>query len=335
MWCKEMPSKVSFEKLLELERYGLSISDLFMRYLPKDLASARTMLINCFSKIVNQEPQASIETFLSHYRSILKSEELCRYLVLVGCLNVSRDVSVKIPAIYEVIRHVYENEGLNKVIESMKVKRDQAQRIAEIFIQTYHEHTKGYSYPLDANEVRTIILRFVNYINNLYRLRNYDLLEHFGRYRSVRSLSRDIHGMLSKIVRFARVTRASKLLVKWLIHPVITTPIAIEICRKELFKQYQPHIDRFTAMVVLKSGLFKLARSTKVQELSQMMSKGRRVKIRLEKYDDIIQIVLHLGSDPLALENALFHIGYEFCRKGNCKSCPINSWCEKNEVILK
>lgn len=319
-----------------LEEFGKSFEDLLFANLPKELTYAKEGIRYRYQTLGRSEPTSR---YVEEYRNVPHAEELCRYLMAVAITNVSTPRGgIRSEALYLTMKELYEDSDLFRKYIAGEVKDVKSiAKIVEDLERRYTEKT-GKPLPLEQRELVRSWTRLVNRWTSL-RTRYRDLLNYLARFERVQEMLQKLSTEVLSVVKGARTTKSCRLLVKWCLHPKITVPLAVEICRRGLWREYVAPIDMYTALVVLRSGLFTYILSEKSAllqaKLEEAREQGTEYRIKLEKVDDLVQRVLHLGQDPIALENALHLIGYRYCRAGDCEHCPLKDYCRHYPVKVK
>ncbi len=320
-----------------LEEYGRGIEDLLYANLPRDLITAKEGVRYRYSLL---STNASLRKFIDEYRSVAHVDELYRYvLFMTTTLSAVGRGHVVMEPLYRSIRDLYDSGEFRDIVIGSVRDFTKVRDVAERFIKVYSEYS-GRSLSVSVEELTKVWIRTARRIDWICRVKADDLISYLARFTSVRRFMTELmRDFVYHVVKGGKVSKSIRLLTKWSCHPKITAPLAIEICRRGKYVEYVAPIDMYTATVVFKSGLFTLISGEKVNvllaKLERARERGGTVTLKLSKWDDIVQKLLHVGQDPIALENALFNIGYRFCRTSTCDKCPLANYCRNYPVKVK
>ncbi len=333
--------------LRSVEELGKSVDDPFMANLPDDLKVPRDALREKF-KMYRNRPVSEI---VSAYRNTPRVFNLYNYMAIAAS-TLSLKGNIHFESVYKALAKLYETcDDFREIVEKGFTIRKNIYSISEKFVRIYREISSK-EFPTDNVRVGKVWKFTIINVTKLERRREAGgdgIVEFLAKIDNMRVYTELVESRIFRnpLVE-VRFTRSAKLFTKWTIHPEITVPAAVKLIQTGKVRSYIPLIDPYSAFVIFRTGLFKLAflRLSRMNDLQRqklfriyrmLEEEGKKgiVKLKLSAIDDIVNIVIHLADDVVAVENGLHYIGKKLCREGKCSECPLKEFCEGYNVLIK
>ena len=298
----------------ELANHGRIVEEPIFSVVKGDLAASLAKVRSFYIRFIKRYRDGTM-TFgegLREFLSIENVDSLARYLILAASLASSVRF-IKIDEFYRAL-----NQTLDYAVKLVnEPTRENSLKLSSEFLKNYSHANED-----DVNAALrqyTVMVRRMSVRENAIAkeiavTRLYVRLENFLR-----------EFMYPKATMHRN--KAVRMLVRWIAHET-GAPMALKIMVKGEDRQYTPIGDVYASTAIMRTGAFlKLAKDPRVRVMYLRYLDEGSLEVPYDIARAISIKVIKSSPDPISVEKGAFDIGYRYCSKGLCESCPLRNTC--------